>query len=215
MTIMGAAKDIWPRLLGKLWVVWVVRRFGGFTGMGTGSIFTPTQELHSPFQGRSWTLGNYIVGYLGLKLAAGMLARGRGSGWARSFFMGGFDALASKLVWTEGFARNPWLQQQFGQVQGQTYIDPQSGQQYMFYDGAWQAMQGTDGMGQLVQASEMDGMGQLVQASEMDGFGQLVTASELDGFGYQMPTDTPRDQGIAAAYQQTGGVDPYTTAYQG
>lgn len=217
MTLWSATKQIWPRVLGKLWVVWAVRRFGGITGWGSGSLFS-TQEYHSPFRGRSWTIGNYIVGYLALKLAAQMLAKsGRGRAWAREFFQGGFDSLATRLLWTEAFARSPWMQEQFGQVQGQTYRDPSTGQTYMFWDGQYQAMQGAE-HGQLVEATAMDGMGQLVEASAMDGadgFGQLVDATALDGFGQQMPRGTPQSEAIAAAYQQTGGVDPYATAYQG
>ena len=214
MTIASGLRHIWPRILGKLWVVWAVRRWGG-----QGSLWPGAPAMQSPFAGRSWTIGNYIVGYIALRLAAGALARARGSAWAHQFFHGGFDALATKLVWTEGFARSPWLQQQFGHhhhhmgqlmtaspldgmgaTEGQVHED-QSGQTWMYMDGAWQALQGHDAYGQLV------------TASPLDGFGQLVTASPLDGIGHAMPRDTPRPEAIQAAYQQAGGVNPYATAY--
>lgn len=196
MTIASGLKNIWPRVLGKLWVVWAVRRWGGMTPWGTGSMIPGAPATSSPFAGRSWTMSNYLIGYLALKFAAGMLIRHKGSAWAHAFFHGGFDSLATKLIWTEAFARSPWLQQQFGAIPGQVMTDPNTGQTYMQQNAAWQALQGA--AGQVVTASPLDGFGQLVTASPLDGtpMGQVVTQSALDG-------DSP------PALGHPQGYDPY------
>lgn len=215
-TIASGLKNFWPRFLGKLWVVWAVRRFGNFSGLGTGSVIPGAPATASPFAGRSWTMGNYIVGYLALKFVANMLTRNRGREWVNNFFHGGFDALATKLVWTEAFARSPWLQGQFGQTghqQGAVMQDPNTGQTYMMQGGQWQALQG---MGQMVEEGPLDGFGQLVDAGPLDGgMGQLVDAGPMDGMGQMMPLDTPRSEATDAAYGGRGSSDPYTASYMG
>ena len=218
MTIMGGLKDFWPRFFGKLWVVWAVRRFGAFTPWGTGSVIPGQPQLQSPFAGRSWTMGNYITGYIALKFAAQWLARTRGGSYAHQFFQGGFDALATKLVWTEAFARVPWLQQQFGAHQGNVMQTPDGQTWMMGPNGQWQALQG---FGQVVQASPLDGMGQIVQASPLDGmggtdgFGQIVHATALDGMGQALPSSTPEDESRRLAYNMSGSRDPYASSYMG
>ena len=213
MTIQAGLKDFWPRFLGKLWVVWAVRRWGANTPWGTGSVIPGAPAQSSPFAGRSWTMSNYIIGYIALKFAARFLQGNRGSAWAHNFFRGGFDALATKLVWTEAFARSPWLQQQFGQPpQGQVQQSP-DGQTWMMQDGQLQALQGS--MGQLQQASVYDGHGQIVDANALDGFGQIAVASPLDGMGDMMPSGTAQDEATRAAYAQSGSTDPYTADYLG
>lgn len=217
LTIASATRDWWPKFLGKLFVAYAVRRWGG-----QGSVWPAAGQLNSPLAGRSWTLGNYIVGYLALRVFAGFLSKGGRSAFGAAFFRGGFDLLLTKAVWTEGFSRSTWLQEQFGQAghyaplgqaDGAVTYD-QSGQGWMMMDGQWQALQG---MGQLVTAGPLDGgMGQLVTAGPLDGygFGQLVTAGPLDDYmGHQMPHSTPAPQAVHAAYQQTGGINPYATAY--
>lgn len=215
LTIASATKDWWPKFLGKLFVAYAVRRWGG-----QGSVWPGAGQMMSPLAGRSWTLWNYIVGYLALRVVAGFLSKGGRAAFGAQFFRGGFDLLLTKAVWTEGFARSTWLQEQFGQhyaplgqADGAVTYD-QSGQGWMMMDGQWQALQG---MGQLVTAGPLDGrMGQLVTAGPLDGygFGQLVTAGPLDDYmGHQMPRGTSTAEGINAAYQQTGGTDPYATAY--
>lgn len=228
MSIGHGMKNFWPKFLGKLWVVWVVRRFGNLAGQagginwGTGSLIPGAGQTYSPFRGRSWTMANYAVGYFGLKIMANMLLKNRGAAWAHAFFHSGFDSLVSRLVWTEAFARSPWLQQQFGQpagqaagqVAGQVVRDPQTGQTRMFYDGRWQDLQGA--AGQIVHADAMMGaadFGQLIHATPLDGgdMGQPVHADALMGNTH------PGDAAARAAYAQNpeGVADPYSRDYMG
>lgn len=209
MTLASAVKDFWPEFLGTLFVVWAVRRWGG-----QGSVWPNAPQFNSPFAGRSWTMGNYIVGYIALKLAASALYRMRGARWAVDFYRGGVKSMLKKLVWTEGFARSPWLQQQFGahgamgqlvtagpldgmpmgQVDGQVMQLP-NGQTMMWLNGQWNALQGNDAFGQLVTAGPLD-------------------ADLTEGMGHQMTRATPVEEALRAAYQGTGAVSPYATAYQ-
>lgn len=194
-------------------MVWVVRRFGDVApGMGTGSLIPGAAATSSPFAGRSWTLGNYIVGYLGVWAAARMLSRGGRAGFATAFFHGGTDALFTKLVWTEAFARSPWLQQQFGRYgagpwpamgayPGRVGVDP-SGQMWMYRDGAYQAMQGLEVAGPLDALEEAGPLDGLESAGPLDGMGHFIPSSAIEAKDAQV-----------ARYSQTGYTNPYQAAY--
>ena len=88
--------------------------------------------------GTSWTPGAYVVAVIAA--IAGSRLAGR---WidSRKFSEGAWDLILTKLIWTEGIARSPWLQTSFGQAEGQVTMD-ENGQTWIYQGGAWQSMQG-------------------------------------------------------------------------
>jgi len=196
--------------MGKMFTSFAVQRWGG-----TGGLFGPA--MASRFMGRAWPFRNYVVGLIAAYVGAKLLARtGWGRGYAKDFWIGGFSAIVSKLLWTEGFSRSPLLQGAFGQQQAFPNAWVQSdGTTWANRDGSWQSMMG----GQLVDASALDG--QLVDASALDGghFGQLVDADYMDGrfrgMGHALPHSTPNEEDRAAGYRGDGSRNPYQSAYHG
>jgi hypothetical protein len=182
---MSQVKDFVPRLLGKLFVAFAVRRWGQ-----QGSIMGGQSQ--SPMYGNSWTLGGYVVAVLATHIGARLFGKFISSA---GFKQGGWDLILTKLVWTEGFARSPWLQQTFGQAEGQVQVGP-DGQSWILQGGQWNAMQG------IVESSPLDG---IVESSPLDGAGSA--------YGHLLPADTPADVAAAAAYQGAGFTSPYDAAY--
>jgi hypothetical protein len=158
------------RLAGKLFVAWVIQKWG--ERAGTGSLLPWAGAQNSRFRGQSLTLQQYGIGYFALMFAAKYLRKSKGGAFAQAFFSGGFDALATKLLWTEGIARVPWAQAQFGKTPGQAVQLDSAGNTWMYEDNQWNSMQGAE----LVDEGPMDG---LETASALDGV--LETASALDG----------------------------------
>lgn len=183
---MAQVKSWLPAMVGKLFVAFAVRRWGQ-----QGSMFGT--QATSPMAGTSWTMGGYVVAILATMLGAKLFGR-----WisASEFKRGAWDLILTKLVWTEGFSRSPWMQQTFGQAEGQVTVDG-SGQTWIFQGGRWQAMQG------LVEQSPLDG---LVEQSPLDGAAGY-------GYGHLLPADTPAKEARHAAYQGSGYSNPYDAAY--
>lgn len=196
--------------MGKMWVSFAVQRWGGAGGLFAG------EATQSRFMGRSWTFRNYMIGLVAAYAGAKLLARtGWGRNYAKDFWTGGFSAIVSKLLWTEGFSRSPMLQQAFGQQYPNQVYQDGNGTTWVNRDGAWQSMMG----GQLVDASALDG--QLVDASALDGgnFGQLVDADYMDGrfrgMGHYLPSNTSDQENRAAMYRGDGSKNPYQSSYHG
>jgi len=194
-TLGSDMRAAWPALLGKLWVSWAVRRWAG--QFGTGGLFTPKS---SPTMGESWTMGQYVIGYLALSLGSRFFGRFVPQA---EFRRGGISLLFDKLVWTEGLSRSTWAQQQFG---GDTYgaaegdvQRTEDGQVWLQQGGQWVAMQG-----QLVSASPLDG--QLVEASQLDGAGSY-------GYGHAMDPNTETALAIRSNYSRTGSTNKYAAPY--
>lgn len=165
-----------PRFAGKLIAAVAAKRFGG------GSLFQPPTS--SVFAGTSWSGQQYLAAAIGVMVGAAILPRFAPRLFnARAIRQGGFDAIFTKFLWTEGIARSKWATWAFGQSEGQIRVDPSSGQTYLYQGGQWQAMQGAYG-DTLVSAGPLDDT--LVTASPLDG--TLVRASPLDygGIGYRV-----------------------------
>ena len=183
---MGTQLKRWgPFFAGKLWVAYAVRRWGNLGGspgqlLGGGPV-------QSQFAGQSWALGQYVVAGLALWVG-GKLARMVNLDVSQ-FRAGCYDAIFTKLLWTEGIARSPAAKAAFGNIR----YNPRTGQKWM-----------STGRGRYV---AMQGFGdELVTASALDGGramgDELVTASALDG---------PRGYGYVNA--QGSSTDPFRSAY--
>lgn len=199
MLNIGSRVAAWvPGMLGKLWVAFIVRRMGGM-GMG-GSLFSSVgggQPPVSPMLGQSWGFGQYVFAAIGLHVGAKIFGRFVN---ASEFVKGGWDLILTKALWTEGFARSPWMQATFGQGEGEVRYDEGSGQMFIYQGGRWQAMQGFDG---------------LVQASPMDG---IVAASPLDGspgyqYGHLLPANVDDATRRSGMHSGSGYVSNYHAAY--
>lgn len=177
-----------PYFLGKLTVSYAIRRWSGRGQLLGGA------PVKSYTAGSSLTAGQYLVGLVALHLAAGVFSRmsfiNRGD-----FLKGGYFFLFTKLVWTEGFARNDWARQAFGNVRyspdtGQTWV--QQGNQYV-------AMQG-----ELVEASPLDG--ELVEASALDG-------GLSHSYGHAMSETTSPERQKISKWSGTGFQSNWPAAY--
>jgi hypothetical protein len=157
------------------------------------------QPYTSPQLGTSWTLWQYGASIVALNLASSFVGRFVN---AAEFRRGGMDLVLTKLVWTEGIARMPRLQQAFGS-DGQIQIDAQ-GQAWIQQGGRWTAMQGYQGYGDsLVQSSALDGV---VERSALDG--------DTDySYGHLLPAGTSVEQATQAAYTGSGYTSPYHAAF--
>jgi hypothetical protein len=184
-----------PRLAGKLWTSWVVRRWGALGGAG-GQLLGggPVQSWTA---GSSWTLGQYglaiLAAHFGSKLFGKVLDAG-------DFRQGCWDLILTKLIWTEGIARSDWAKSQFGspRIRG----NRRTGQAWLQQGGQWEALQGAHGMGDtIVDAGALDGpMGDTI-----------VTANQLDGL---MHPGTPDAIAQRARWTGSGDVNPWNAAYQ-
>lgn len=184
--LIGEAKKALPRLAGKLAVAWAVRRWGGTGSVWGGGVVT------SPTAGESWTWKQYGIALLVAQFGPKVFGKFVD---ASGFRQGAMDLIVTKAVWTEGIARSPWAQQQFGT--GDVMADPGNGQLYWDQGGRQVAMQG------LVQASSLDA---LVEASPLDGPNDY-------SYGHLMPTGTSAQEQATGLYQGSGYVDPYHAAY--
>jgi len=195
--IMSEVNRFLPRLLGKLFVAFLVKRWGG-----QGSLMSPT-AMQSPTLGGSWTMGQYVLAAVGAHLGAKVFGRFIN---AEQFKQGAYDLILTKLVWTEGLSRSPWLQATFGAAEGEVKYNEQTGQMEIFQGGRWQMMQGYDDMSgsDLVTASPLDG--ELVAASPLDG-------SASYGYGHLLPANADAATVRAGMYTGSGYVSPYHAAY--
>jgi hypothetical protein len=108
------------------------------------------------------------------------------------FRRGVVDLMVQKFVWTEGIARSPALQAQFGAGD----ISYNGHQAYVSSGDRWNAMQG------LVESSPLDG---LVESSALDGpMGQTA-------YGHLMPPGTGTQAG---KYHGSGFTSNYHAAFQ-
>lgn len=185
--------DFLPRLAGKLVVAWVIRRYGAQGQLFGGAV------RNSPMAGGSWTLGQYVLAYLAAHFGAKVFGRVLDG---TKFREGAMDLIMTKFVWTEGFSRSTWAQQQFGAPQ--VAYSPGSGQSWVAQGGQWSAMQGT-GMGDaLVSESPLDG---LVESSPLDGAGG-------GGYGHLVAQDTLSPTAAKnARYTGSAYSNPYNAAY--
>lgn len=203
-------------MAGKIATAWVVRKWGGPSGVPV-----------SATTGQAWTFKSYFIawltGYLGGELVTRMVGQKAGA----DFYQGSFDMTATKLMWTELVQRWEPASQALGstaQLQqmamGATdgdILDDGSGNRWLLDNGRWVSMQG-EGMGQLV---EKDYLGQLVEADYLGDegmddepeamMGQLV---EADYLGHMMPVSstTPEDAN-QAQYLRRGSNDPYAAPF--
>lgn len=181
-----------PRFLGKLWVAWLVRRWGGRGQLFGGDV------VQSYTAGASLSFGQYILGAIGVHVGAMVFGSFKFINKAE-FLDGGYDYLLTKLVWTEGFARNGWAKQQFGNVR----YSPGSGQTWVQQGDQWAAMQGAMGDA-LVEASPLDG--ELVEASPLDGTGSYT-------YGHLMSSSATAEQKRLGKWGGTGYVNPWAASY--
>lgn len=175
-----------PRLLGMMATAWAVRRWGGHSGL-FGPSFT------SPMLGQSWGWQQYgvalAVAWWGPRFASKIRID------STEFRRGSVDLIMQKLLWTEGFARSPWAQKQFGT--GDIGLNSANNQAYVDQGGRWTAMQG------LVEASPLDG---LVEASPLDG--------DLDySYGHLLPSGTPTSEANSGRYTGSGYSSPFHAAF--
>lgn len=187
---MSDLRGFVPRLAGKLAVSWAVRRWAANASMFGG-------PYQSPTFGGSWSLGQYALALLVAKVGSRFVGRFLN---AREFEQGAMDLILSKAVWTEGFARSQWMQQAFGQTDGEIRQDS-SGQTWISQGGRWTALQGYGDT--LVQAGPMDG---LVERTPLDGEGA--------SYGHLLPEGVSEATQRVGLYTSTGAANPYVAAYQ-
>jgi hypothetical protein len=160
MTFSGGLKGLGGRMAGKFVVSYVSQQYA-IRFSGAGSLLPGGGAFTSSYRGQSWTLGQYIASYVGLQVACRLMSKMKNSSFATEMFQGGFDTLATKLIWTEGFSRVPMLQQTFGAT-----IERDDGGNTWMRDGdQWNSMGDV-----LEEAGPLDGMGDVLEeAGPLDG----------------------------------------------
>lgn len=179
-----------PRLAGKLWVAWVVRRWGALGGAGGQLLGGGATQSWTA--GSSWTLGQYILAGVAIHFGSKIFGRVMP---AEQFREGGWDLILTKLVWTEGISRSDWAKAQFGSPR--VAYSPGSGQAWMEQGGQWSALQGEE---------------RIVEASPLDGT-RIREASALDGMGHLLPPDVSASVAKQGRYSGSGYVNNYQAAY--
>lgn len=200
-------KDLLPYGLSQLAQAFAVRRWGDAWG---GSMLSGATLATSGYRGQAWTLKNYLictaVGWVGAKVIAKTGALG-GASAARIWWRSAIEQMATRLIWTELFARWSWGQQNFGQLPagctpGQVYDDGQGNRWLCSANGQWVSMQGLGGYGELVQAGPL-GFGELVQA------GPLGDAGGYMPLGHLLDPSTSYSRNEQAQQLGLGSRDPY------
>lgn len=173
MAIFGGVADMFKGVggmfAGTLFAGWVAQRIGsgqlGLPGMPMAPL--PT----SPMAGSSWPIWTYFATALGGQFVGNWLGRSVGRDFERDFKKGIALSIVQKLTYTELFARQPWMQQTFGN----TLVRTTDGNTF-YQAGAGQPYNAMMGYGQILEARPLDGT--IVPASPMDG--TIVRAGPLD-----------------------------------
>ncbi len=164
-------KGVGGMFAGEMFAGWVAQRFGSgqlaFPGVPAAPL--PT----SPFAGSSWPIWTYFATALGGQFVGNWVGRTVGKEAERDFRKGVALSIVRKLVYTEGFARQPWMQQTFGN----TLVRTTDGNTF-YQAGAGQPYNAMMGYGQVLEARPLDGA-TIMPASPLDG-SQIVRAGPLD-----------------------------------
>jgi len=204
------------RIAGKIFAVWVVRRWGGEM---------PKDGAVSETTGNAWGFQQYLfsllAGYVGGELVGRFASRHAGE----QFYQGAFDMTATKLVWTEIVNRRdskgdpswPAAQEALGRgdqmralsaaAEEGDIMDDGEGNRWLMQRGKWTAMMGVREADYLGNVREADYLGEVVDASPLGG------VREADYLGHLMTRDTPIPEGKAGQYLRRGSPDPYHAAY--
>ncbi len=184
-------------IAGEMFAGWVSQR------MGAGQLPFPgaTPLPASPYGGTQWSLWSYLAIAVGGQFAANLVGRMAGPEAKKNFKRGVALSVARKLLWTEGFARQPWLQQAFGNTlvrtnDGNTYYQAGAGQPY-------NAMMGFGAT--ILEARPLDGSS-IQPKTALDG-AQIVRAGPLDtgrGAGGRRYARRARSSAMAGFYPKTG-----------
>lgn len=214
---MGPWDGMLPRLAGKVFSVWAVKRWGDQPG-----------SPNSPTTGGAWTFKNYLfsmlAGYLGGELVSRMMDKKAGE----QFYQGSADFTATKLMWSEMVMRWGWSANALGSAYpsfaGGAYpsfgnvevrqlmeqgmpgdiIDDGQGNRLLNKGGRWVAMMGADMGADIVEAGPL---GEVIEA------GPLGTVIEAGPLGHMMPASATAADDAQGSYMFRGSKSPYTAAY--
>ena len=171
-------------MLGMLAAGWAVRRWS----QSPGGMW-PGQAHTSPLMGEGWSLPQYAIAGAVAMWGPPLVKRFVNP---TEFRRGVVDLMVQKFIWTEGIARSPALQAQFGAGD----IAYNGHQAYVNSGNRWNAMQG------LVESSPLDG---LVESSALDG------PMGHSAYGHLMAPGTGT---VAGKYHGSGYTSNYHAAFQ-
>jgi hypothetical protein len=194
-----------PAVLGKMWLAFLARRFGGTWGT---SAFGGGETTPSPYHGQSWPVQAYVIGFVGSLVGSKLVNRfwpGRGY----HFHRGAVENMLTRLLWTEGFARSPFMQTAFGRVPMHSVADVPSGTRWALTPQGWVSMMG------LTPARPLDG---LTPARPLDGLaaarGIDMKSGGIGGrryLGHALPESAQERE--MAAFSRSGFKNPYQAVY--
>lgn len=205
--LMAPWNDAGYRQLGKLAAAFAVTRWGGTTAVANWP--NGPERDYSDTMGAGWSFKGYAIALLGAWLGGEIVERIR-PGKGRDVYLGGFDLIMSKLVWTQLLSRTAFGPKYFGQM------DQAYGMPTMPATGAMGAAEGdiyTDDQGNvwLMDGGRWVSMQGLVETGPL---GALVETGPLGdtGSGF-LPSATPQGEADWAKYSQAGATDPFHAAY--
>ena len=209
-----------PRIAGKLFSVWAVKRWGDQPG-----------QPGSPTTGGAWSFKNYLFSMLAGYLGGELVARTMDASAGRNFYRGSADFTATKAMWSELVMRWGWSANamggaaypsfggaaypSFGNVEVKQLmaegmpgdiLDDGQGNRYLNKGGRWVAMMGADMGADIVEAGPLGS--DIVEAGPLGSV--MVEAGPL---GHMMPAASTRADEARGAYTYRGSKDPYRAAY--